>query len=144
MVIYEGVIKSTFDAVDEVVKEIDKQIKTKFEFISKRLLFNIDFMLREILNNAVEHGNHFDAHKTVWCKVTYDVPHLTFIVKDEGKGFTTQDFHTESHDPKMLLRDRHRGHETLMEMAFDVSIEGNKVQVSLNLNQEENTWKINY
>lgn len=144
MVIFEGQIKSTFNAVDEVVKEIDDRIKSRFEFISRRLLFNIDFMLREILNNAVEHGNHFDEGKFVWCKVVYNVPKLHFTVIDEGKGFSTQDFHTESHDPKMLLRDRQRGHETLVEMDFDVTIEGNKVKVSLNLNQEEKLWKINY
>jgi anti-sigma regulatory factor (Ser/Thr protein kinase) len=144
MIIYEGEIKSTFQDVDEAVKKIDGLMRQKFEFISSRLLFNIDFMLREILNNAVEHGNHFDEHKKVKCRVSYDVPKLEFIVKDEGKGFSTTDFHTESHDPRMLLRDRHRGHETILEMDFDVNIEGNQVTVSMNLNQEEKSWKINY
>jgi hypothetical protein len=40
-----------------------------------------------------------------------------------------------------LLRERNRGHKTIQEMAFEVQIEGNKVIVILELNQEAKLWK---
>ena len=144
MLIYEQYLPSTFQAVDLVVEDILKSIKHKFQFMSDRYLFNINFMLREILNNAVEHGNHFETHKMVFCKVSYDVPLLVFIIKDEGKGIDVMDIPTETHDPKTLLRERNRGHKTIMDMDFDIQVQGTEVKIILNLNQEVLQWKNNY
>jgi len=144
MVIFEGDIESTFDAVDQVVEVIMKKIKVKFEFISERFLFNINFMLREILNNAVEHGNHFSLDKRVHCRVDYLSPVLAFIITDEGEGFTPEDIPTESHDPRTLVRERNRGHQTIREMDFNIKILGTQVKILLNLNQEVSLWKNNY
>ena len=144
MLIYEQYLPSTFEAVDVIVEEILKSIKHKFQFMSDRYLFNINFMLREILNNAVEHGNHFDTNKKVFCKVSYDVPLLVFIIKDEGKGINIMDIPTETHDPKTLLRERNRGHKTIIDMDFDILVLGTEVKIILNLNQEVLQWKNNY
>lgn len=144
MLIYEQYLPSTFQDVDQVVEDILKSIKHKFQFMSDRYLFNINFMLREILNNAVEHGNHFDPNKKVFCKVSYDVPLLVFIIKDEGKGINILDIPTETHDPKTLLRERNRGHKTIVDMDFDILVLGTEVKIILNLNQEVLQWKNNY
>ncbi len=144
MLIYEQYLPSTFQDVDQVVEDILKSIKHKFQFMSDRYLFNINFMLREILNNAVEHGNHFDPNKKVFCKVSYDVPLLVFIIKDEGKGINILDIPTETHDPKTLLRERNRGHKTIIDMDFDILVLGTEVKIILNLNQEVLQWKNNY
>lgn len=144
MLIYEQYLPSTFQDVDQVVEDILKSIKHKFQFMSDRYLFNINFMLREILNNAVEHGNHFDPNKKVFCKVSYDVPLLVFIIKDEGKGINIMDIPTETHDPKTLLRERNRGHKTIVDMDFDILVLGTEVKIILNLNQEVLQWKNNY
>lgn len=144
MLIYEQYLPSTFQDVDQVVEDILKSIKHKFQFMSDRYLFNINFMLREILNNAVEHGNHFDPNKKVFCKVSYDVPLLVFIIKDEGKGINIMDIPTETHDPKTLLRERNRGHKTIIDMDFDILVLGTEVKIILNLNQEVLQWKNNY
>lgn len=144
MLIFEQYIHSNYDAVDRIVEEILIKIKHKFQFMSERYLFNINFMLREILNNAVEHGNHFDSDKRVYCKVDYDVPYLIFIIKDEGKGINLMNLPTESHDPKNLLRERQRGHKTILDMDFDIKIQGSQVKIILNFNQEVIQWKNNY
>jgi len=144
MVIFEKKIESSFQAVDDVVKDILKRIKVKFQFMSPRFLFNIDFMLREILNNAVEHGNHFDPSKKVSCKIEYQVPVISFVIKDEGLGINLEDLQMATHDPKSLLRERNRGHQTIIDMDFDIKINGNEVNIFLNLNQEVPIWKNNY
>ena len=112
--------------------------------MSPRFLFNIDFMLREILNNAVEHGNHFDSGKKVTCKIEYKVPIMTFAIRDEGLGFKTEDLQETSYNPKLLLRERNRGHQTILDMDFDIKLKGNEVKILLNLNQEVPIWKNNY
>jgi hypothetical protein len=143
MVIFEKKIESSFQAVDDVVKEVLKKIKVKFQFMSPRFLFNIDFMLREILNNAVEHGNHFDPNKKVICKIDYRVPVMSFFIKDEGPGINPEDLLLSTHDPKSLLRERNRGHQTIIDMDFDIKLNGNEVNIFLNLNQEVPIWKNN-
>ena len=144
MILYENTIESSFDHVDRTTREIIGLLREKFQFMDTKYLFNVDFMLREILNNAVEHGNHFSEDKRVKVGVYYQVPTLVFAIEDEGKGFTQEDIPTKSHDPKSLLRERHRGHETLKNMDFDILIKGNKVSILLNLNQEAKLWKSNY
>ena len=124
-------------------RSILKKIKAKFQFISTRFLFNIEFMLREILNNAVEHGNHFNPNKKVSCKIEYNVPIMTFSIKDEGLGIDPSNLQMETHDPKSLLRERNRGHQTIIDMDFDIKIEGNTVNILFNLNQEVQIWKNN-
>lgn len=144
MILYEKTIESSYSHVDRVTREIVSLLRQKFQFMDTKYLFNVDFMLREILNNAVEHGNHFSEEKQVKVGVYYQVPTLFFVIEDEGKGFTEADIPTESHEPKSLLRERHRGHETLKNMDFDIIIKGNKVSILLNLNQEAKIWKSNY
>ncbi len=143
MIIFENKIESSFQAVDDVVEDILKKIKIKFQFMSTRFLFNIEFMLREILNNAVEHGNHFDLNKKVACLIEYKVPIMYFSIKDEGPGINPNDLLVETHDPKSLLRERNRGHQTIIEMDFDIKIKGSEVNILLNLNQEVPIWKNN-
>ncbi|MDH8678246.1 ATP-binding protein [Fusibacter bizertensis] len=144
MVIFTCELESTFDAVDRVVPLATAAIKEKFIFMSERYLFNINFMLREILNNAVEHGNHFNIDKEVLCEIEYVVPKLYFRIKDQGLGIKPEDILTASHDPKSLLRERNRGHQTIIDMEFDIEIKASQVIIILNLSQEERLWKNNY
>lgn len=144
MVIFRCELESSFDAVDKTVITATTLIKEKFVFMSERYLFNINFMLREILNNAVEHGNHFDMNKKVICEIEYIVPSLFFKISDEGEGIKPEEILTESYDPKSLLRERNRGHQTIIDMDFDIKLKGTQVIIILNLSQEERLWKNNY
>lgn len=140
MILYENRIASSFQAVDEAVHEIIDALKAQnpqkpmFE-LDNHKLFKISFMLREILNNAVEHGNHFDLEKLVTCRVYSDPLGLVFEVSDEGKGIDLRTQSTEQNDD-ILLRERHRGYQTILEMAFKLNIVANQVTVTLELNQE--------
>lgn len=47
----------------------------------------IGLAAREILMNAVKHGNGFDANKKVAVRLSKDEENLTIEVSDEGTGF---------------------------------------------------------
>lgn len=140
MIIYEKNIHSTFDAVDEEVHVILDRLASECKIEDKSLLFRISFMLRELLNNGVEHGNLFDASKYVACRVSCANHALKFVIKDQGGGIVWDDQaqHLKSDD---LPRERTRGYTTIHDMAFKTMIEGNQVTVTYDLTQEDVTWK---
>ncbi len=125
-------IESSFEAVDMLVRTAIRLLEEEVKELSQSQLFNINFMLREILNNAVEHGNHFENEKKVMCHIEYEAHQLTFRVRDEGKGIHLEDIPL-MHEPKDLLRQRNRGHETIREMAFEVYIDQTEVTVILKI-----------
>lgn len=143
MIVFEKTIESSFEAVDELVNLVMEQIENEFTMIDAHQLFKINFMLREILNNAVEHGNHFQLDKDVFLEVVYEEPILAFLIRDEGEGVNKSDIDPDKLDADFLLRERQRGYQTIREMDFDIKVKGNEVTVLLNLNQEVKLWKHN-
>ncbi len=132
MILYERSIASNFEAVDAAVIEILNLIKNQLPMIDSHRRFKINFMLREILNNAVEHGNHFAEDKFTNIVVKLQHEGLVFEVRDQGDGFKLEpDFHIRNN-----LRERQRGYETITEMAFKIEIDHNCVKVTFDLNME--------
>jgi serine/threonine-protein kinase RsbW len=73
------------------IENIDRAVETIMEYVrTKRVLvncFDLNVVIRELLSNAVIHGNHSDPGKKVSLKLLTDVESLVIIVKDEGQGF---------------------------------------------------------
>lgn len=130
MVLYENSIISTFGAAATAVDEIVNTIKEKCG-LEKPVLFRISFMLREIINNAVEHGNLFDESKRVEVRVECFDSYLLFKVKDEGPGFSLE---VLNHVPDQHLRVRNRGILLVKEFGFDLAVENKMVTVNMPLN----------
>lgn len=87
---------------------------------SKELQFNIGFVLRELFNNAVEHGNSIDAEKQVRYCVESNQDMFSITVYDEGDGFELQliiDQIAESD----CLRLRNRGLCTAIKMGWKIT-----------------------
>jgi len=136
MTIFEKEIPSSFDAVQFTVDEIDVVLGEIIPAIPTHIFFKIDFILRELLNNAVEHGNHFQVDKRVHCRIDYSDYQLTLQVSDEGEGFSVTDDTLSTYDTDdtdILLRDRNRGYPLLLEMAKTVVVIGSKVLVTIDL-----------
>lgn len=130
MLIYRDEIESTYERVDEVVREIVNRCKNVEELSIKSFLFKLSVILRELLNNAVEHGNQFDPNKHIFCEIRYLKPTIEITVIDEGEGI--------GFDEGMLLEEdglsqRTRGFKMLKKMDFEFQIEGNKVMVAYHL-----------
>ncbi len=49
--------------------------------------FEVELLLRELLNNAVIHGSAHDAAKRVFCHLRLKPGRLLMTVRDEGPGF---------------------------------------------------------
>lgn len=131
MLIYREEIASTYESVDEVVREIVNRCKNVDELNIKSFLFKMSVILREILNNAVEHGNKFDPEKSIYCEVTFKRPVIEFTIADEGEGIEIEAESSNSEDE--LLSVRTRGFKIIKKMRFDVRVDGNKVIAAYNL-----------
>ncbi|MBI5556080.1 MAG: ATP-binding protein [Deltaproteobacteria bacterium] len=75
---------STLDNVDKAVESI------KFFFSSREIhcrQFELIYILREALNNAVIHGNKKNSALKVSCTIGVDQNVVSITVTDQGKGF---------------------------------------------------------
>jgi anti-sigma regulatory factor (Ser/Thr protein kinase) len=163
MEIIKKVIQSDFQSVDETVREVLSVLQRQISPLKQETLFKINFMLREILNNAVEHGNLMQFEKKIYLAIAYDLPFISFEIKDEGAGFLLEhDDKTDHHikhakayhtikdnaaqelikalnelGSEEIVKTRNRGFETLRLMNFSIVIDGNTVTTKLDLSQEE-------
>ncbi len=135
MRLYNGKISSNYRDVHLVVLDVIELLKLKCSITDKNLLFTINFVLREVLNNAVEHGNRFDESKKIHITVDYELPKIVFTVKDEGDGFTMDEDHV-SQDVNYVLRERNRGMQLIRDMNFDVDVEHTQVRLVLDLKND--------
>ncbi len=136
MIVYERFMPSTFDAVNESVGDIQEVLINKYPNIRRQDLFKIKFMLREILNNAAEHGNQFSVEKRIHCSVHFDFPIISFDISDEGEGIDLYKAIIPK-EAEPLLRERHRGYQTIMDMGFNLQIYGSHIRITFILNKEE-------
>ena len=69
-----------------IVEKLIEDIKEEHN-IHEDAFGNILVAVTEAVNNAIQHGNRYDALKKV--NITYEVDGdtLVFVVQDEGKGF---------------------------------------------------------
>lgn len=131
MIIYENRIASSFDDVDLCVKEILEILSNHASLSDESLLFKLSFVLRELMNNAVEHGNRFDLEKTVTCAIIFQHPILEIIISDEGEGFIMNDVYYDALENEK--RERRRGLKLIEDLNFDIIIENSTISLKLDL-----------
>ncbi len=84
---HQVTFSSTFEEADQQAINITSHLKSFYHNrLSNDIEFNINFVLREMFNNAVEHGNELQPEKKVVCRVVYDEDVLKIEVTDEGRG----------------------------------------------------------
>lgn len=147
MEIYKAEFSSTFENVNTEVLAMMEAISSQLNNLHENVLFKIKFMAREILNNAVEHGNHFNQHKYVNFIVTHEGKKITMTVIDEGEGKIKipefkkleefPDENLNSEEREYLLEERKRGYPVLYHMGFNIKVENNTVVVTIELEEEE-------
>jgi len=162
MQMFRKVIQSDFQSVDETVREALSIVQMQIESLKQDTLFKINFMLREILNNAVEHGNLMQREKKISLNIAYETPLIIFQIQDEGEGFLLEHEELKEHHVRHakayhtikdnaaqelikalnelgseeIVKTRNRGFETLRLMNFSILIDGNTVTTKLDLSQE--------
>lgn len=129
--IYKNEIHSSFKSVDLCVREV-LQLMEKHERLSdESLLFKVSFVLRELMNNSVEHGNKFDINKMIRCSVEFNAPDLLIEISDEGKGFIRDDGYYRALDNDK--RERRRGLKLIEELNFVIEMEQSTIRLNLDV-----------
>ncbi|MDO5552411.1 MAG: ATP-binding protein [Planctomycetia bacterium] len=83
--IREDVFPSVYGEGADLVESILQTMKERLW--PERDIFAVNLAIVEAITNAIEHGNHCNAGKsvTVECRVSNDLVHIS--VRDEGLGF---------------------------------------------------------
>jgi len=139
---------------DLVIKESKKSIKIKFpssfenvnhavdtilEFVETKDYpgnhFDLNLVLREVLNNVVEHGNN--NRTELYVKVNFEIADnsIKATVKDEGKGKDKKNHLKESKD---LIEFRGRGIELCSQLGFNIELNKKGNITVLRKNNDQN------
>ncbi len=114
-----GECLSSYDEVDMLVGHISSRISVLEDIYPKSTIFHIEFCLRELLNNAVEHGNRFDQRKKIQCIFHHTGGEILISVWDEGPEFDI-DQTLRAIDHEDIGRCRFRGLSTLRMLGFNL------------------------
>jgi serine/threonine-protein kinase RsbW len=108
--------------------------KEKFD-LDDDIYGNIMIAVTEAVNNAIKHGNMNDKSKNVSLTLNFDDDHISFSVKDQGKGF---DHHNlpDPTAPENLEKTSGRGIFLMKHLADEVSFkeEGKVVELTFYVN----------
>lgn len=122
MVIYcmQGRFGSTFEEVDRQIQRIMSRLTARDLQYTAEFLFRLDFVLRELFNNAIEHGNRMEPSKWVWYTLRIDGTDVELCVGDEGEDFDIEgEIHQEYQSD--IFRVRKRGLATIVAMGFEIT-----------------------
>jgi len=143
-------IEFKFSSEVKMVNKIIKEIRTFLENYEVEEDNNIVLICRELINNAIEHGNKKNKDLAVSVGMTHlSDQRFKIIVSDEGDGFdyTSIDYHI-SDDPTQI---RNRGFGLINSFADEIEFNdyGNVVTIYVTANQttqfhihEEDQWTI--
>lgn len=133
---YTNKIDSTFESVDYEVMKLCYLIKRNYRNISDEFLFVVEFVLREIFNNAIEHGNEFNASLIVDYSIFIDQQGIKLEAKDEGCEFEiSKDFNFERFED--ITQNRNRGLQTIKDLGFSIEISKGKTSVEYTFGENE-------
>ncbi len=111
-------LSSDLCLVDDVIKECERY----FDQFGISDSFEFKLVLRELINNAIEHGNRKITDRIVTCSIECIRKRLfKIVVRDEGNGFDYDTLDMTFPDP---LEDRNRGFALIK--AFSKRVEFNK------------------
>ncbi len=133
---YINKIESTFEAVDYEVMKLCYLIKRNYRNISEEFLFVVEFVLREIFNNAIEHGNELNPQLFVEYSIFIDKEGIKAEAKDEGREFAiSKDFDFEKFED--ITQNRNRGLQTIRDLGFSIEISEGKTSVEYIFGEKE-------
>ena len=97
------VFSSDMGLVDRVILECERHFKRRGSSAS----FELRLVLRELLINAVEHGNHKLCERKVTCQVdSRKGNRFRLVVEDEGCGFDFKSLDMSMPENPLQIRNR--------------------------------------
>jgi serine/threonine-protein kinase RsbW len=122
MVSFSSTLDSTLESVDATEASV-RSFAADAGFDESDTYF-IGLAAREILVNAVKHGNRFDPNKKVDLRLSASVRELIVEIKDQGEGFRVEDV-PDPRLPENLDRPSGRGLTLAKGIMDDFHIEAN-------------------
>ena len=113
-------LPSAFEHLEAIVEESQAFMDDVTD--DDELAYRVTLLVSEAVTNAMEHGNQFDAAKTVIVDLAAFADRIELRVEDEGAGFEE----AAVADPLaegQLLEDRGRGLFLMQEFADEVHVE---------------------
>ena len=126
MSILEGQFESSFQNAERAVKKIIDLVTSDHYFSAPNQRFFIDFVVRELLNNAVEYGNKNDIRKTVAYKLDNTMDYIEFSVRDQGDGFNLEEAIKADQDSG-IVSVRNRGLLAAVKLNWNLSVHGGTI-----------------
>lgn len=105
--------------------------------ISEDYYGNILVAITEAVNNAIYHGNQANPSKSIDIFFKTFTDHVSFIVKDEGKGFNFNNL-PDPTNPENVEKPNGRGVFLMRNLADKVSFEDNGSKVVLDFKVTSN------
>ncbi|MCK9329150.1 MAG: ATP-binding protein [Candidatus Cloacimonetes bacterium] len=86
---YHYNFKTSMEKIEIVAEHLNQYLKLILKEKNKIYDFYVNLILRELLTNAVKHGNQLDPKKNIYIIIYFSKEHqkIGILVKDEGKGF---------------------------------------------------------
>lgn len=111
-------------------------IEKEYDELNSSLLFAVKVCLRELILNAIDHGNQGQYERSILIKTSIDSDSLKISVSDEGEGWDHQQY--EWNQKVDMQNDRNRGLFLVNQYAdhLDFNESGSEVFVYLNKDKE--------
>lgn len=100
-------------SISSKIESIDKAVVEAVKFatsigVDEEAMFGIDMAVREVVANAVKHGNKLDESKQVEITLKDSEAGFEVTVRDFGEGFAVEDV-PDPTNPENLLKANGRG-----------------------------------
>jgi len=103
----EDYLEFKFSSEIKMVNKIIKEIRSFFQNYEIEEDANIILVLRELINNAIEHGNKKDKNLIVTVIITHMADkRFKIVVEDEGNGFDYNSINYRLSDDPTQVRNR--------------------------------------
>lgn len=112
-----------------IVESFIDNAKEKYQ-LDDDLYGNIMIAVIESVNNAIIHGNQLEKSKFVHLSMILEETSVTFMIKDEGKGFVINDL-PDPTAPENLAKPGGRGIFLMKHLADEVAFNDNGQEVKL-------------
>lgn len=112
-------LKSHKDSIN-LLEPLLLEMRSKIN-LTDTSFYDIIISITEVVNNAMCHGNKYDADKSVIFKMQASATQIVIVVKDEGKGFDPDKL-DDCTQPDNLLKSSGRGVYIYKELMDEVEI----------------------
>lgn len=125
-------LPSEHESVQRVVQEAKTLAEAHLQE-DKDLAHRFVLLVSEAVDNAIRHGNRYDASKQVHVSLSVTDEEAIIEVEDEGPGFDPASSMQDPRDPEHLTESGGRGLFLMRELADEMQFEGEGSRLRLTL-----------